>query len=253
MARQPDSRTALIVSNAGTLRGGSSDMSPLIEKAADNGKSGKGRSAIIMKASILLLFLAAVIMAVLSTNVSLSSADVGCDCASCHVSSPHGTISVGCSGCHDSPPQTGTHLVHYGSLPLDSLPYGDTGVGSTDPAYKFGCGNCHPLDITKHNNGTVEVELSNPLAPAGSLKAKNPLNAVYSAGSTTTVYAAKNPAVIGNRSLSYSNGTCSNVYCHSGPAVATAGTVGPPVGVDAYGNSTYDPTYAVTYSRVYKT
>jgi len=228
-------------------------MSQLIEKPAYMRKTWDERFLKIMKGAVLFSLMTALAWFVINMNASPSSADVGCDCASCHISSPHGSNPVGCSGCHDSPPQTGTHLVHYGSAPLDTFIYGDTGITSTNDAYRFGCGNCHPLDMTKHNNGTVEVELYNPLAPAGSLKAKNPSNAAYSSGLTTTTYASKKPFVIGNRSLSYSNGTCSNVYCHSGPAVTTAGTVGLPVGADAYGNPTYDPTYTVMYSRVNKT
>lgn len=217
-------------------------MSPLVKKTADNETAGKTRSCTTMKGAVLLLFLAAFILFALGMNASFSRADTACDCTSCHTT-PHNTT---CSGCHDSPPQTGTHLIHYGSAPLDSLPYGDTGVSSTDSAYKFGCGNCHPLDAAKHGDGIVEVELYNPNAPAGSIKARNPSNALYTAGSTTSTYAGKLASV----SFSYSNGTCNNVYCHSGYAVSS-GSVGDPTGVDQYGNPTYAP-YTVTRTRVYK-
>jgi len=50
------------------------------------------------------------------------------------------------------------------------------------------------------------VELYNQLAPAGSLKGLNPASAAYAAGDTVFVDA---------RGLSYTNGTCSSVYCHS--------------------------------------
>jgi predicted CxxxxCH...CXXCH cytochrome family protein len=225
-------------------------MSQLIEKPAYMRKTWDERFLKIMKGAVLFSLMTALAWFVINMNASPSSAGVGCDCAVCHISSPHGSNPIGCSGCHDSPPQTGTHLVHYGSAPLDTFIYGDTGITSTNDAYRFGCGNCHPLDMTKHNNGTVEVELYNPLAPAGSLKAKNPSNAAYSSGLTTTTYASKKPFVIGNRSLSYSNGTCSNVYCHSGPAI-TSGPVSEPTGTDQYA-PTYEP-YTVTYMRAYKT
>ena len=44
--------------------------------------------------------------------------------------------------------------------------YGDTRIakdfGPDGTSYIFGCGNCHPMDATKHRNGAVEVELYNP-------------------------------------------------------------------------------------------
>jgi len=75
-----------------------------------------------------------------------------------------------------------------------------------------------------HNNGVVEVELYNPASPADSLKAKNPANAEYAPGSTVTTY----PGNIEGRSFSWTDGTCSNVYCHSGYTVSS-GPVGLPL------------------------
>jgi len=126
-----------------------------------------------------------------------------CDCITCHNG---GHSEGGCSGCHDAPPQTPSHLTHYNSAPFQTGSYGDTEVQSTAEAYKFGCGNCHPLDSTKHFDGIVEVELFDALAPAGSLKAKNPPTAAYDT----------------------STRTCSDVYCHSG-FVVTSGAVGLPL------------------------
>ncbi|WP_248343284.1 CxxxxCH/CxxCH domain c-type cytochrome [Anaeromyxobacter paludicola] len=120
------------------------------------------------------------------------------DCAFCH---PHqdGFRARPCDDCHGAPPATGAHLAHYRdsrSPPLsfyadtrilqDYLPGGGAG-------YVFGCGNCHPLDFAKHGNGQVEVELHDPAAPAGSLKARASPSAAYER----------------------SGGTCSGVYCHS--------------------------------------
>lgn len=220
-------------------------MSQQNEKAAGR-KIGKNKF-FKMKSTVLFLLAAAFALFLVGPHQSASSADVVCDCGSCH-GSPHGPNWTGCSGCHDSPPQTGTHLLHYGSAPVTVMGYGDTGVNSTSDAYKFGCGNCHPLDFAKHNNGTVDVELYDASAPVGSLKAKNPSNAEYASGPTVSTYPSK---ISGGRSLSYSNGTCSNIYCHSGYTVIS-GPVGYPAGVDQYGNLTYAP-YTVTYSRVYKT
>lgn len=162
---------------------------------------------------------------ILSLNAPMTNAQ-DCDCGYCHGDNHHGDNWTGCSGCHDSPPQTGTHLVHYNSAPLISLRYGDTTVTSTADAYKFGCGNCHPLDRAKHNNGTVDVELYNAAASAGSLKSMNPSDAAYTAGSTITTYASK---MTGGRPLSWTNGTCSSVYCHSGFIVTSSTAVGNPL------------------------
>jgi predicted CxxxxCH...CXXCH cytochrome family protein len=169
-----------------------------------------------------------------------------CNCQSCH-GDHHGGNWSGCTGCHDSPPATGSHLVHYNSAPETNLPYGDVAVRSTPQAYKFGCGNCHPIDSSKHRNGSVDVELFDASAPAGSIKALNPSSAAFDAGSQT----------------------CANVYCHSGKSV-TSGAVGLPVTsppnpvppgyvlngpyiMDPSCSSlTYDP-FSVTTSRVYAT
>lgn len=179
-------------------------------------------------------------------SLPAAAGSVPCDCASCH-GDVHDANWSGCSACHDSPPQTGSHLAHYDSAPLMTLRYADTDVHSTTDAYLFGCGNCHPLDRANHRDGTVEVELFNPLAPAGSLKARNPADAAY------------DPVT----------GTCSNVYCHSGNTV-TSSRVGPPLTYPASpvppgyllnmsyimdetcSNLTYDP-YTVRYARQYAT
>ncbi len=113
------------------------------------------------------------------------------------------TARPACSRCHDYPPATGAHAAHAGfASAAASGPYGDTSIledlfpaatpASAPQAYFFGCGNCHPLDPAKHMDGRVEVELWDPAAPAGSLKARASPQAIYSGGA------------------------CSGVYCHSG-------------------------------------
>jgi predicted CxxxxCH...CXXCH cytochrome family protein len=81
--------------------------------------------------------------------------------------------------------------------------YGNT---SSTARYLNNCGVCHPLDTARDNDGSVQVELFNPLAPASSLKARS-------------------------TAAGYSAGTCTNVYCHSdGSTVATAQSpASPPV------------------------
>ena len=78
------------------------------------------------------------------------------------------------------------------------------------------CGNCHPMDSAKHMNGVVDVELYNPQAPAGSLKGLNPVSATYVPGATRFT---------DDRGMTYTLGTCQNVYCHSSTDWTTPGGV----------------------------
>lgn len=107
-------------------------------------------------------------------------------------------VSATCGSCHGVPPATGAHRAHFGTVADPPVAtYGDLRIaGDYDPAapatYLFGCGNCHPIDSSRHMNGRVDVELYDSTAAAGSLKALNATTA------------------------SYSGGTCNGVYCHSG-------------------------------------
>ena len=216
--------------------------------------SVKGQNAGVVKLAVLLSLAVFLVFLIFTVGVQQTKA-ADCDCGFCHGDNHHGDGWTGCSGCHDSPPQTGTHLVHYNSPSLNSVRYGGTTVSSTADAYKFDCGNCHPLDIAKHRDGILQVELYNPAAPSDSLKMKNPSTAAYAPGTNVVTYPSK---VVGDTTIfSYSDGTCSNAYCHSGNTV-TSGSVGFPLqsspGVyimDADCNLTYD-LYTVNYSRVYK-
>lgn len=228
-------------------------MSHLTEQSIRDHGTGRSRIPGPMRQSALALFMF-VLPAVWTLPPSIANADsIPCDCQTCH-GDFHGPNWAGCSACHDSPPATGSHLVHYDSEPLLNLRYGDTTVSSTADAYKFGCGNCHPLSNTNHRNGTVEVELYDPLSPAGSLKALNPANASYDQGTKT----------------------CTNVYCHSGPGVIPSDIVGDPLLypanpvppgytlngpdrrnnyyiMDASCSSLAYPPYTVDHARVYAT
>lgn len=98
-----------------------------------------------------------------------------------------------CSDCHPIP-EDSSHRAHT-SVKIFKPLYGDPGITmdytSNSDAYAFNCGNCHPGDITKHGNGTVDVELS-PLNALG-LRAMNGSNAAYNKEKKT----------------------CQGVYCHS--------------------------------------
>ncbi|RMF40389.1 MAG: hypothetical protein D6755_13500, partial [Anaerolineae bacterium] len=140
-------------------------------------------------------------------------------CASCHLASD-GSITGGCDTCHGAPPSTGAHLTHSGP---DAVGYGLTGNFGDASAYQFGCGECHPLNVASHQNGTVDVELTPTGAPPASMKSRNDPTAAWNGS------------------------TCGGVYCHSGKAV-TSGPVGQPLVnasnqyiLDAYGNLVYDP------------
>ncbi len=227
---------------------------------------GRGRNEGMVKLATLLTLAAVFLFLVFTVGVQQTKA-ADCDCNVCH-GDPHGPGWTGCSGCHDSPPQTGTHVTHYGGGPQMMVSYGDTSVTSDADVYKFGCGNCHPLDKTKHNNGTVDVELYDTNALADSLKAKNPANAAYTPGQNVVTYSSK---VSGGNPLSYSDGTCSNVYCHSRYTVSSPGPVGNPLTYplnpvppgfllnfgqyimdETCSNLTYAP-YTVNSQRAYKT
>jgi hypothetical protein len=119
---------------------------------------------------------------------------------------------------------------------MNSAVYGDTRIaqdisGST-ASYIMNCGNCHPLDPAKHNNGTVEIELFSTLSPSGSLKSRNFSSAEYTAGGT--VYTD-------SRGFPYTQGTCRDVYCHSYNDWTTPGGV--PESTDC---SSYLPQNLVT-------
>lgn len=139
------------------------------------------------------------------------------DCGGCHPGYTSSTVNVdlhvngkpdfggggtGCASCHGYPPATGAHAIHVGFADDPaSAGYGETSIlqdlfpaatpASAPRAYFFGCGNCHPIDGTKHMDGVVEVELFDPAAPAGSLKA------------------------LASPAAAYAGGSCSGVYCHS--------------------------------------
>ncbi|UCE72535.1 MAG: hypothetical protein JSU99_04290, partial [Nitrospiraceae bacterium] len=111
-----------------------------------------------------------------------------------------------------------------------------------DTVYIMNCGNCHPMDSAEHRNGVLnagggdaQIELYNVNAPAGSLKALNPPAATYTPG--LTVFTDAN-------GLDYTQGTCSNVYCHSVTEFTSSGDVPiPPETIPQTWPLTYDPPW----------
>lgn len=206
---------------------------------ADGAGLARGWNAGVVKVSILLSLAAFFLFLILTMGVQKSTA-VDCDCNFCHGDTVHGPGWQGCATCHGNPPATASHVRHFG-LNTQYERYGDTSITkdfTSGPYYAMSCGNCHPMDPAKHRNGTVEVELYNAAAPAGSLKARNLPSAVYTPGGT--VYYDAN-------GLPYTLGTCSNVYCHSYNEWTTTGPV-PDQGCD---NSV--PSTLLVTTRHYKT
>jgi len=206
-------------------------------------------------------------------NVTLPQppSPVGTSCHLCHPGTvkPDGTIDVAggrhidgilqvtggrCGSCHGVPPATGSHLVHFAASTADAT-YGGLEITSDlmpgGDGYAFNCGNCHPLDLARHGNGVpnagggaAEIDLSPLGAPAASLKARNGPGARYTPG----------PAIFSDyKGLTYTEGTCSEVYCHSARTVETPDPVpAPGVDFDFEGYPITYPTYTVNVGRAYR-
>lgn len=120
------------------------------------------------------------------TNLNHKNAS---DCITCH---PHesGFRYLDCHACHGAPPDTGAHLVHTSG---EGAAYGSDSNNSSQFAYAFNCGTCHPFDQSRHANGIVDIELY-----SGSAVGLKLLN-LPTASRTGT----------GNETV------CSDIYCHS--------------------------------------
>ncbi len=108
--------------------------------------------------------------------------------------------SAGCQVCHGV--LTGAHTIHVNNfMALGPNAYGNYSANrSTGTFYRFGCANCHPTDITKHQNGFIDVTLNKNKTGGGYLNSLNNLVTSDSAGYT------KGGAT---------NFTCESAYCHS--------------------------------------
>lgn len=159
-------------------------------------------------------------------------------CSDCHQWDACNGQIMDCGTCHAVPPDTGAHLAHFSGT-VQQAEYGDTRITEEFSALSstniIGCGNCHPLDRNSHGNEVSgEVELYNPAAPAGSIKALN----------TTASY---DPVTK----------TCSNVYCHSANQWTTDGPVATPWPPLAIWDPAVDPLPRplpdnIVTTRVYK-
>ena len=106
-----------------------------------------------------------------------------------------------CQSCH--PTLKGAHTAHVGDLNQSVTFYNYTGNYSTGTMYRFGCANCHPMDLANHRNGQVDVTLK-PDARAGTLRNKN--------GASSDGINASGSGIAGTTGVSV---VCSASYCHS--------------------------------------
>ncbi|WP_298440160.1 CxxxxCH/CxxCH domain-containing protein [Geobacter sp.] len=115
-----------------------------------------------------------------------------------------GGASIDCNFCHPIASLGGAHAIHVGGMIPTFYNYtGNHPVGST---YRFGCSNCHPLDKgTFHNNGRVNLALSNNAAGIGYLRSRN--GATNDNGPNAT-----GSGITGTSGISIK---CTAVYCHS--------------------------------------
>jgi predicted CxxxxCH...CXXCH cytochrome family protein len=136
-------------------------------------------------------------------------------CTTCHTHSNDTTnngsafAGAGCTGCHNGPPAVGAHPTHVTAEPSS---YGDYTNGSNASQYEYGCGKCH--DGTGHPNqdngsGTNgDPWITNVVFDQTTDPEMSGL-AVFTRGTEQGPEQGPN-----NEWFSYTNGTCSNVYCH---------------------------------------
>lgn len=122
------------------------------------------------------------------------------DCTSCH---DHKIAFMpSCRTCHTSPPATGKHATHFGA---GSASYGNTTIQSSSSAYGFSCGICH--------NGTHRNTTANPHTVEVIFTGIATQDGATTAAYTPSAYSVDSPSGSGY-SFNYSNGMCSNTYCH---------------------------------------
>ncbi|WP_298268789.1 CxxxxCH/CxxCH domain-containing protein [Geobacter sp.] len=115
-----------------------------------------------------------------------------------------GGNSIDCNFCHPIASLSGAHAIHVGGM----IPtfYNFTGNHPVGATYRFGCSNCHPLDkFTFHNNGRVNLALSNNAAGIGYLRSRNGATNDNGPGATGS-------GIVGTSGISIK---CTAVYCHS--------------------------------------
>jgi predicted CxxxxCH...CXXCH cytochrome family protein len=170
-------------------------------------------------------------------------------CVDCHTHAK-GFAGAGCNGCHHAPPAVGKHRTKHDEV-WDSTTgktassYDDGSSHATPTQYGFACSKCHTGTHT--NDQTV-----NP-SHDGSLAAPWLVEIVFNGANTTSPFAgsysgtynASNEAGPGGDYFSWSNGGCSNLYCHS--------NANPLGGTNAVAAVTWDQAATTTCVSCHKT
>ncbi len=129
-----------------------------------------------------------------------ASHNAATNCTMCHTHTQG--FKGSCDVCHNTPPTTGKHATHFGT---GNAVYGSTTIQSTASAYGFSCGVCHygTHINTSGNPHTVEVIFAGVATqdPASG-------SATYTPGTNSVDDPGK------GYTLNYSDGTCSDIYCH---------------------------------------
>jgi len=150
--------------------------------------------------------------------------NTGNPCVFCHAheqppANAFGAVGGTCDACHNAPPTTpgapvggNVHLTHTG--PAVPGTYGLVNNGSSGTAYRFACGKCHPNNVSEHLNSGAAGTSGDPhlVQVNGFFDATvDPENgaATYSAGGSNNTEVGS-----GGQYWQYSNGTCTNSYCH---------------------------------------
>lgn len=136
-------------------------------------------------------------------------------CVSCHQHSK-GFAAAGCNGCHKAPPVVGKHLKHdeVGDVPNS---YTDTSSHATATEYGFPCAKCHSGTHTNDtHSGTITDPYSVEVLFDTTTDPKNP-SGFYNQRYPDAVDPGTDPTKYWSwtSSTSGTDGTCSNLYCHS--------------------------------------
>lgn len=123
----------------------------------------------------------------------------GENCVICHKHEEGFKFS--CTSCHNAPPTTGNHARHFDN---GDVAFGTTEVQSTPSAYSFSCGICH---MGTHLNTTTDPRTVEVVF-AGVATQDGATGAAYSAATPSVDDPGK------GYTFNYSDGACSNVYCH---------------------------------------
>jgi predicted CxxxxCH...CXXCH cytochrome family protein len=168
----------------------------------------------------------------------------GARCTGCHAHI-RGFKSAKCFDCHNAPPTIGKHRVKHDEV-WDSTSgkapsaYADGSSHATATQYGFACAKCHAgVHENDKNNPTHDGTLPKPWA------VEVIFNGAGAGGSYSATYNANTDVGADGQYFSWSNGSCSNTYCHSN--AAPLGGTNVPAGV------TWNQAASTTCTSCHKT